>query len=125
MPMTTSFAQTVANAAVGNVSFTAAANTYAALYSTVLTAAGSGTEITGNGYSRQSVSYSIANGIATSTANVSFTSSGNAWPTVKSLAILDASSGGNMLFYQPIASRNVLAGDTLTFATGDIQIIIT
>lgn len=125
MPMTTAFAQTVANAAVGNVSFTPAANTYAALYSTTLTAAGSGTELTGNGYSRVEMAYSIANGIATSTANVSFTCSGNNWPTVRSLAILDASSGGNMLFYQPIAGRNVKVGDTLTFETGNIQIIIT
>ena len=125
MPMTTSFAQRVANAAVGGVNLTAAANNYAALYSTVLTATGSGTEITGNGYSRQSVTFTIADGIADSTANVIFTCSGNNWPTVQSLAILDASSSGHMLFYQPIAARNVRVGDSVNFETGDISITIT
>ena len=126
MPMTTSFAQQVANAAVGNVSFTPAANTYAALYSTVLTAAASGTEIVGNGYSRVEVTYSsIANGVATSAGNVVFSCTGNDWPQVKSLAILDASTSGNMLFYQPIVPRNVKVGDSVNFETGKIQITIT
>jgi hypothetical protein len=123
--MTTSFAQTVANAAVGNVGFTPAANTYAALYSTLLDASGSGTEIAGNGYSRQEITYSsIANGVATSAANVTFTCSGNAWPTVLSMAVLDSSTAGNMLFYQPIAARNVVPGDTVQFDTGNIVITI-
>ena len=125
MPMTTSFAQTVANAAVGNVSFTPAANVYAALYSTVLNASGSGTEISGNGYSRQTVSFNIANGVATSAGNVVFSCTGNDWPQVKSLAILDASTSGNMLFYQPIVPRNVKVGDSVNFETGKIQITIT
>lgn len=125
MPMTTSFAQQVANAAVGNVSFTPAANIYAGLYSTVLDASGTGTEITGNGYSRQTVAFSIANGVATSTGNVVFSCSGNAWPTVKSLAILDNSTGGNMLFYQSIAARVVEPGDDVNFETGKIVITIT
>lgn len=123
--MTTSFAQRVAQASLGTTALTPSANTWAALYTTVLSAAGSGTEIVGNGYSRQIMSYNIANGISTNTANVSFTCSGNSWPTVRSVAILDASTGGNILFYQPIASRNVQPGDTLTFATGDIRISIT
>ena len=125
MPMTTSFAQRVANAAVGTGTLTAPTNSYAALYSTVLTAAGTGTEISGNGYSRQSVAFSIADGVATSTGNVVFTCSTNNWPTVRSLAILDNTSGGNMMFYQSIAPRNVRVGDVVNFETGDIQIIIT
>lgn len=123
--MTTSFAQSVANAAVGNVSFTPAANTFAALFSTVLTATGSGTEIVGNGYSRQEITYSsIANGVATSAANVTFTCSGNAYPTVRALAVMTANTAGNMLFFQNIAARNVKPGDSLTFETGDIVITI-
>jgi hypothetical protein len=123
--MTTSFAQKVANAAVGNVSFTPAPVVYAALYSTVLTANASGTEIVGNGYNRQTAAFSITDGVATSTGNVVFNCSGNNWPTVRSIAIMDASSGGNMLFYQGIAPRNVRVGDAVNFQTGDIQIIIT
>jgi len=123
--MTTDFAQTIANAAVGNVSFTPAANVYAALYSTVLDATGSGTEIVGNGYSRQEVVFSITDGVATSDDAAVFTCSGNAWPRVRALAILDASTSGNMLFYQNIAARNVKPGDSVNFDAGDIQIIIT
>jgi hypothetical protein len=123
--MTTNFAQQVANAAVGTGTLTAPGNVYAALYSTVLTAAGTGTEIVGNGYSRQNVAFSIANGVATSTGNAVFSCSGNNWPTVRSLAIMDNSSSGNMQFYQVISPRNVRVDDTVNFESGNIQINIT
>jgi len=123
--MTTSFAQTIANAAVGNVSFTPAEEIYAALFSTPLDGSGTGDEIVGNGYDRQLVTFTITDGQGVSDAATEFTCTGNAWPQVRALGLMDADTGGNMLFYQNIAARNVQPDDTLTFDANNIQVIIT
>ena len=126
MPMTYNLANKLANATVANVSYSSPATVYTALYSTPPTVSTSGTELTGNGYARQSTAFGTpVNGTIASTANVSFTASGNAWPITTAVAIVDASTGGNIMYFQGIAGRNVQAGDTLTFEAGDIVVTIT
>jgi hypothetical protein len=123
--MTYNLANKLANATVAGVAYTSPANVYTALYSVAPTVSTSGTELTGNGYSRQLTAFGIpANGNISSTGNVVFTCSGNNWPTVTTVGIVDASSGGNIMYFQTIASRNVLVGDSLTFLTGNITVSI-
>lgn len=108
-------------AALTGNTYTGNATVYAALYSTAPTASTSGTELSGNGYSRQSVAFSVANAVATSTGNVTFTASGNAWSTAVSMAIVDASTSGNILFFNALnPSKTLQAGDSLTFGSGNI-----
>lgn len=105
--------------------YTAPANVYLALYSTASTVSGPGTELTGNGYARQLVSFgTAANASIASSGNVSFTSVGNAWTTTASVGITDASTSGNLLYFTNL-TKKVNAGDTLTFASGTITITIT
>lgn len=114
----------VLDGTVKATTYTAPANVYMALYSVAPTDAGGGTELVGNGYSRQLISFgtAAANGEIKNTANVTFTSSGNAW-TVAAAGIFDASSSGNLLYWSG-QSRNVAVGASLTYLTGKITLII-
>ena len=123
--MTYNLANKLANATVANVSYTSPGNVYTALYSTAPTVSTTGTEITGNGYARQVTAFgSPTDGNISSSANVSFSCTGNNWPTVVSVAITDASTGGNIMYFQDIAARNIKVGDTLTFGSGNITVSI-
>ena len=125
MPMTYNLANKLANATVANVSYTSPATVYTALYSVIPTVSTNGTEITGNGYARQATTFaSPTDGNISSTGNVSFSCTGNAWPLVTAVGITDASTSGNIMFFQGIASRNVQPGDTLTFGSGNITVSI-
>ena len=93
MPMTTYMANKLANAAVANVAYTST-TVYMSLFSAAPTVAGGGTEITGNGYSRQLTTFATP------------------------------STGGNLLFFTAVASRNVKVSDTLIYGTGNVSVKI-
>ena len=125
MPMTTYLENALLEGTLRGNTFTAPANVWMSLYSTQNTPGTAGTELTGNGYARQQVTFSAAaSGEITSNAAVTFTASGNNWPLAVSAAIMSANTGGNMLYYYNITPRTVNAGDSLVFATGDITITI-
>jgi len=110
------------NATLNNTTYTSPATVYLALYSTTSNATTAGTEIVGNGYSRQSVAFSTATkGSVTNTGNVTFTATGNSW-TALSSAIVDASSGGNVLYFYNNVPRLVAAGSTLVYPAGSITL---
>lgn len=85
---------------------------------------GSGTEVSGNGYSRQAVTFAAASsGSSASNSVEEFTASGGAFGTVTHFGIWDASSSGNLLYYGALTASKVIAdGDTLRFASGAITI---
>lgn len=105
---------------------------YVALYTSApndaSTGSTGGTEVSGNGYSRQSVTFAAASspgGTTTSTNAQSFTASGGDFGTVTHMAIIDASSGGNMIWHGALTtSRTVSDGDTLTFSAGNIDLTL-
>ena len=101
---------------------------FVALFSSAPNDAGGGTEINGNGYSRQSVSWDTASGTGGTTANsgvVSFTASGSGFGTVTHIGIFDASSAGNLLWHGGMdTAKSVAAGDVLQFAVGAIDLTI-
>ena len=105
---------------------------YVALYTSApndaSTGSSGGTEVSGNGYSRQSVTFAAGTspgGTTTSTNAQSFTASGGNFGTVTHMAIADASSGGNLLWHGALTtSRTVNDGDTLTFSTGNIDLTL-
>jgi hypothetical protein len=126
MPMTDYLQNAVANATLRNTAYSSPANVYASLYSVAPTESTVGTEIVGNGYSRQSVTFSAPSlGSASSNVAVTFTCSGNNWPVVVAFGVTDASTSGNILYYSGISGRTVQVGDSVVFASGDITIQIT
>lgn len=99
---------------------------YVALYTAAPSDSGGGTEVTGGGYARQSVTFGAASGGTCSNTNqVSFTASGADYGTVSHVAIHDAVSGGNLIWHGALAtSRSVVDGDTFLFAVGAIDLTI-
>ena len=80
-------------------------------------------EVTGTGYSRQTVSFNAASGgTATNNGAVQFTATAS-WGTVTHMAIMDASSGGNVLYWSALASSKLVdATATFQFNNNTIQI---
>lgn len=78
---------------------------------------------TSENYSRQSVTFtSAANGSTKNENMVAFTALGG-WDTVTHIAIMDAQTGGNMLFWGAITVPKTLAyEDQLQFAANAITI---
>lgn len=101
---------------------------YVALFTSAPNDAGGGTEVSGNGYSRQSVSWDTASGTGGTTANsgaVSFTASGSGFGTVTHIGIFDASTSGNLLWHGAMdTAKSVASGDVLQFAVGAIDLTI-
>lgn len=103
-------------------SFTAPAGTYLALFSVAPTDAGGGTELTGNNYSRQSITFGASSGgLSSNTNTVTFTASGGDWSQAVAAAIFDASTAGNMLEWNTITNVTVTDGSSLEYGVGDID----
>lgn len=102
---------------------------YVALYTGAPSDSGGGTEVSGSGYSRQSVTWATATGAGGTTSNTnapSFTASGGAFGTVTHIGIHSASSGsGNLLWHGAMtASKTIADGDTLEFSIGNIDLTL-
>lgn len=101
---------------------------YVALYTAAPSDSGGGTEVSGNGYSRQAVTFAAATspgGTTSNTGAVSFTASGGNWGTITHIGIHDASTSGNLLWHGSMtASKTVADGDTLEFSIGNIDLTI-
>lgn len=84
-------------------------------------------EVAGNGYSRQTVTFAAASGGSiSSNSTVTFTanggSAGGGFGTIVAVALMDASTAGNVLFYGSITPKTISDQDSLQFATGQITI---
>ena len=99
---------------------------YLALFTAAPSDSGGGTEVSTGAYARQTIAFSAASGGVTSnSADVSFTASGANYGTVSHIGIFDASSGGNLLWHGAMtASKTVEDGDTITFATGNVDLTL-
>ena len=88
----------------------------------------SGTELTGNGYAREAVTFAAATSPGGTTSNsgaVTFTASGGNWGSITHIGIHDALSGGNLLWHGAMtAAKTVNDGDTLEFSIGNIDLTI-
>lgn len=78
---------------------------------------GSQTEVSGNNYSRVDVSSSFgaaASGTLVNDVNIEFPAATGTWGTITHVALMDASTSGNVLIWAELdASRTILTGDVL------------
>lgn len=84
----------------------------------------SGTELSGNNYSRKAVTFAAAaSGSISSNAAVEFDAASGSWGSISHWAIYDASSGGNQLFHGAFtAAKTIGSGDILKVASGSVTI---
>lgn len=88
--------------------------------------AGGGTELSGGGYARQSVAFTVSGNLATNSGNVEFDAATGAWGTVTHVAVFDAATSGNMLAYATLdASKVIATGDIFRVPAGDFDLTLT
>lgn len=107
---------------LGTASTSSPADVYVALFTSSPTDAGSGTEVTGGSYARQTATFaSAASGTTDNDADVVFT--GMPAATVTHFGIYDASTAGNLLWWGAFAaSKTTTSGDTLTIPAAGLVI---
>ena len=109
--------------------YTVPTNIYVALYSVAPTAAGGGTELTGNGYARivHNAWDAGAAGASENTGVITFAAaSGGDWAQAVAFGLFDAITGGNFLGWGDLTTaRTVLDGDNAEFADGELDVSIT
>lgn len=114
------------NAVLRNTSYTSPAVVYLALYTSDPTDADSGTEVSGNAYARQAITFGApSNGVSTNSAAIEFPQATGSWGTVTHVAIRDADTAGNMLFHTPLdASKAIATGDVFRVAIGSLSVTL-
>ena len=86
---------------------------------------GSGTELSGDGYARQAVTFGApTDGSGDNSGAVTFGPATADWGTITHVALYDALTGGNMLMHAALsASKTINDTDVLAFADGDLDAI--
>ena len=125
MAMTDFLQNKFLDASLRNTGYTGAATVYMALYSTSPTESTAGTELSGSGYARQSVTFAApSTGTAVSSSTVTFGPATATWTLAVAVGIVDASTGGNVLYYRSI-NNTVANGTSLVFDSGDVEVVLT
>jgi hypothetical protein len=108
--------------AMGGTSPTRPTARHVGLFTAAPTDAGGGTEVTGSGYARQTATFdAAASGATANSSALTFTASGGAWGTITHIGIFSAATGGNLLWWGPLAaSKTVGDGDSLVLAAGAV-----
>lgn len=115
------------NATLRNTSYTSPTTVYLALYTSDPTDADTGTECSGTGYARQSITFGApSNGVTTNSAAIEYAQAGNSWGTITHIGIRDALTSGNLLYHSPLdASKTIATGDVFRVAIGSLSVSLT
>jgi len=111
----------------GTASTSAPSAVYLGLSTGSLADDNSGTELSGNNYTRKAITFaSASSGSIANNSAVEFNSATGSWGTVSHFGIYDASSSGNLLFHGAFsASKAIASGDILKVASGSLTISAT
>lgn len=98
---------------------------YVGLFTAPPGEAGGGTEISGNAYTREAVTFTVSGNLATNDAAIEWPTATGSWGTITDVAVFDASTGGNMLVYATLtASKTISTGDVLRIPAGDLDVTL-
>ena len=109
---------------LGTGAYTMPATVYVGLSTGSFNDDNSGSELTGNNYAREYITFAAASsGSADNSAAVEFNAATGSWGTVSHFGLFDALSGGNLLIHGALtASKVISSGDILKIAIGDMDI---
>jgi hypothetical protein len=111
----------LANHVLTNTPYTSPTTVYLALFTADLDADGDDSdEVTGGSYAREAISFTEADPGEMSNSSLSFTDMPEV--TVRALAIMDASTGGTMLYYANFSPVSVGASETYPVNAGTLVI---
>jgi hypothetical protein len=116
----------IINATLRATSYTSPSSVFVALFTSDPTDAGSGTELSGNAYTRKAVTFGApSNGVTSNSADVNFDQATGNWGTVSHIGIYDASTGGNLLYHTPLtSSKTIETGDLFKIATSSLVVTL-
>jgi hypothetical protein len=107
-------------------SYTAPTTRYLALFTadTGLEANTPSAEISGGSYARQAVTFAAASsGTSATNATVTFPAATGNWGTITHVAVMDAATSGNVLFWGAVTtSKTIETGDTFQVSSGNLTI---
>lgn len=98
---------------------------YLALFTSDPTDTGvAGTEVSGFGYARTAVTFSVTGDTATNTAAVEFpVADGGNFGTVTHIGVMNAVTGGSMIVHSPLlVAKAINDGDVFRIPVGDLDI---
>jgi hypothetical protein len=99
---------------------------YAALYTATPTEGGAVNEIAGAGYTRVPVTFGTAtNGSIANSLNAVFPAATANWGTITSVGLVDAATGGNLLWYGNLdVSKLISSGDQFVLPAGTLIVTL-
>ena len=110
---------------LSNTAYTSPTTVYLGLHTADPTDAGSGTEVSGGSYARQSFASTISGNAASNTSAIEFPTATGSWGTVGWVAVWDNLTGGNLLFHGALtASKTIASGDVFRVPAGDLDITL-
>jgi len=108
-----------------NNAYTAPSTIYVGLFTSNPDEDGSGTEVSGGSYARQSAAFSVTDNTATTTGAVEFPTATASWGTITHVGLYDASTSGNLLAYAALdTSKTIASGDVFRIPAGDLDITL-
>lgn len=111
--------------ALTNASPTRPTAWYVGLFTAAPGEAGGGTEVAGNGYVREAVTFTVSGNIASNNAAIEWPTATGSWGTITHVAIFDAATAGTMLAYAALAaSKTITTGDVLRIPLGDLDVTL-
>lgn len=114
------------NGTIRGTTFTAPANVYVGLFTSDPTDAGSGTEVSGGSYARQTATFTApSNGSTVSNADITFPQATGSWGTVGWIGLFDALTTGNLLYHTPLdTSKTIDTGDIFKISAGNLTVTL-
>lgn len=109
---------------LGSTSYSQPSAIYVALSTGSFNDDASGTELTGNGYTRKAITFGTASsGSIASNSAVEFDTATGSWGSVSHFGLYDASSSGNLLYHGAFsASKTIETGDILKISSGSLTV---
>jgi len=120
----------------GGSAYTAPTTLYVGLFTSAASDSAAGTEISGNGYARQTAAFTVSGTsptTAASSANIEFPEATGSWGTVTYAGVFDALTSGNMLAYAELTdpsdfttplSKVISTGDILRINAGNLKVTL-
>jgi hypothetical protein len=125
MSLTNTFETTVLTWLLTASSATRPTSWYLGLFTVAPTDAGGGTEVSGTGYVREAVTFTVTGDTASNSAAVEWPVAGGSWGTITDLAIFDAVTSGNMIGYAVLTDAKTIAtGDVFRIPVGDLDVTL-
>jgi len=114
----------ILNHVLRGTTYTPPSTLYIGLYTSDPTDAGTGTEISGGGYARQAITFTVSTvGSSSNSADILFPVASAAQGTAGYFGILDASIAGHLLYYGPLTpNKSIAIGDQIKIAAGTLTI---